>query len=145
MDWSRIEELIDKYFDGQTTLKEQAELREAFNRQDCPEQFKVEAQLMNFFTKESTLSSDRLQYVLEPNKKQNLLQVFMYRYGGVAAAVAVFFLFFYNNKNVCDNQPILAVINNQKICDEAVAKQHVEEALHLISLKMNQSTSKFDK
>lgn len=145
MDWNRIEQLIDAYYEGETTLKEEKELREAFQRTDCPDRFVLEAKMIGFFEQEAKHNSSKLNYELEEKPVRTIFQSFILKYSGAAAAAILFFLFFYSKPKLCNEQNTLAVINNKRICDETIARQQVEDALNMISLKLNQSTSKFDK
>ncbi|GHV57404.1 hypothetical protein FACS1894182_06140 [Bacteroidia bacterium] len=51
-DYTNIQELIDKYFEGLTSLKEEETLREYFRGRDIPEEWKAYQPLFRYFSEE---------------------------------------------------------------------------------------------
>lgn len=145
MDWNKIEQLIEAYYDAETTVDQEKELRDALLREDCPEGLLIEAQMMNLFEQEANVHTDNLNYELANQSSIKRIQPLIYRYSGAAVAAIFFFVFFFKPNPTCNDETALAVINNQIICDETVAKQQIEDALQLVSVKLNQSTSKLNK
>ncbi len=150
MDWTRIKALLAAYYDATTTEKEEQELREALSRPDCPPELQEEAALFASYAELAEEEIPSFTYELEPNvsptksrKKRRLWVPF----GGVAAAIVAISVLYISttNKTPCPtNQPILAVINNQVICDQDVAKQEAREALLYVAQTINQSTAKMN-
>ncbi|HZX74149.1 MAG TPA: hypothetical protein VFE57_07005 [Cyclobacteriaceae bacterium] len=58
MDSKQINELIEKYWNCETSLEEEQLLREYFNGQDIPESLKEVATLFQYFEREKTKSLD---------------------------------------------------------------------------------------
>jgi len=60
MDYKYIDQLIDRYFDGQTSLEEEKILRAFFNQEELPEQYAQYAPLFEYEQQAATLglSSD---------------------------------------------------------------------------------------
>ena len=149
MDWTNINQLIDKYYEGETTLAEEQQIRSALKREDCPEQLKAEAILMQVYQVEAQKHSNQLNFKLgnepqEPTKGKKLYSIAA-SFSGIAAAVLLAILFVKTPSMQCaNNQPVLAVINNQPICDEQIAKQEAEKALQIISQQLNKGTSKLE-
>jgi hypothetical protein len=56
MDSNRLDELIKKYWDCETSLEEEAQLREYFNGNDVPEQWKETAALFRYFEEQKSKS-----------------------------------------------------------------------------------------
>lgn len=52
MDYNRIEELLNRYWECETTLEEERELKAFFQSEDIPAQWKKEAALFNYFKEE---------------------------------------------------------------------------------------------
>lgn len=52
MEWNRISELLDRYWEGETTVEEEAELKIAFARPDVPAHLKEAATLFQYYTTE---------------------------------------------------------------------------------------------
>jgi hypothetical protein len=53
MDYNRIEELLARYWDCETTIEEEKELRELFKDPAVPEKYRKEAALFGYFEEES--------------------------------------------------------------------------------------------
>ncbi len=143
MDWSKIEELIEKYYEEETSLAEEERIRLALAREDCPAHLKLEAELMNFFTHEQQIEWNATpSYTLQPKRKrQTLLRPLSYL-SGVAAAIALLaVVYLFRQEEQCGNQPVLARVNNQSICDPVLAEQQAREALQLVASKLNQGTA----
>jgi len=145
MDWNNIERLLERYYEGESTIAEETELREAMLHKDCPPYLKSESHLFSFLAAESNIQAENLTYQLSVSKPTNKLVSIAKKYSGMAAALALLAIFYFTQSQTCaDNQPVLAVINNQKICDETIAKQQAKEALQLVASKLNKGTSKLD-
>ena len=52
MDYDRIEQILNRYWECETTLEEERELKAFFQRNDIPERWKKEAALFGFFKQE---------------------------------------------------------------------------------------------
>ncbi len=146
MDWQNIEQLLDKYYEGETSLEEEAYLKKVLSRDDCPEQFRVEQQLFGCFEKEATENMpskvDAIQLGKQSSSKWMRL---LYQASPVAAAALLFAIISIQQpqRQACTpNEEVLAVINNQKICNSEIAEQEAREALQFVIYQLNQSTSK---
>lgn len=98
MDYKRIEQLLDKYWECETSIDEENELREFFSHQEVPDQWKETALLFQYFNeecKQKSLGMDFDESVLHtinnpPSaaKQGKLVQLFN-RYARVAAVLLI--------------------------------------------------------
>ncbi|MDR3220294.1 MAG: hypothetical protein LBU22_15190 [Dysgonamonadaceae bacterium] len=86
---TEIGELIEKYFEGVTTLKEEQLLRDYFRKEDIPENRKQYQPIFHYFTMERETAQEETAQALHTGKswKRNLLRFSV-------AAAACLFLFF---------------------------------------------------
>ncbi len=147
MDSNTIKKLLDKYWDGDTNLLEESQLRDFFNQEEVPAELK-EFQPFFVYLKEEQLlqTSDdfesRLKSKLEltdtTKVKQLPIRTILMRVA--AAAVLVFAVFYFVPKN--DIKPVSEEIVWKDTYDdpkEAYAK--TKEVLLLLSKKINQGTN----
>ncbi len=141
MDWQRINDLIEKYYAGQTSLKEEAEINKALNSEHCPEKLRTERHLFQMMAEASVYKSKQeLQVKTKKSKRRVLLGMSI----SVAAAMALFFLLHPPATQPCLTGEVLAVVNNQEICDAKIAEQEAREALQFVSQKINYSTNQIN-
>ncbi len=94
MDSNRIENLLSKYWNCETSLEEEQQLREYFKGGDIPEQWKERAALFRYFeeNKKKTLSDVAFDAAVmqnvQPQKKGKLVKLF-YNSMRIAAGIAV--------------------------------------------------------
>ena len=94
MDSNRIEELLNKYWNCETSLEEESQLREYFRGQKFPEQLKDTAALFRYFdeSKKKTVSDTSFEHqVMEKVKAptQGKIVKLFYNSLRIAAGVAV--------------------------------------------------------
>ena len=79
----KIEELIDRYFEGQTSCDEERELRRFFTQENIPEPLQVYRPLF------ACLDQEAKAFLKEciPAKKLSLRRRFIYMTGGIAAGL----------------------------------------------------------
>lgn len=100
MDSKKIEELLQKYWDCETSLEEEQQLREYFRGADVPDQMKETASLFNYFEQQKSkavgeqFETNVLSQLKKPaGKVTNLIQTSLRIAAGVAVlAVALFFV-----------------------------------------------------
>lgn len=142
MDWNNIKQLLEKYYNAETTILEEQVLKSVLQRDDVPEELKVDAQL---FTTYKNIHTDDLND-FKPNQPIQFLgrkKISIPKMIGVAASFLLLSFFgiqFLQKSPSCKPENVLAVINNEPICDEEIAKQKALEALQLISTKLNKGT-----
>ena len=79
----KIEELIDRYFEGQTSCNEERELRRFFTQENIPESLQVYRPLF------ACLDQEAKAFLKEsiPAKKLSFRRRFIYMTGGIAAGL----------------------------------------------------------
>ncbi|MBT8394440.1 MAG: hypothetical protein HKO81_10040 [Flavobacteriaceae bacterium] len=117
-----IEKLIEKYENGETTLKEEEQLKDYFSQETVDPHLEVYKPMFQYFlvTKKEQFTKD------VPLKTKNTYA--LYRWISVAAvAVLMFGLYFQNTRPSDEIDPVLA--------------QQTMEALNLLSTNFNKGTS----
>lgn len=59
MDYKHITQLLKKYFEGETSLQEEAQLKAFFQKEEVPEQLRQYQSLFQFFEAEKTIFLDK--------------------------------------------------------------------------------------
>lgn len=138
MDWNHIEQLIDKYYDGETSLQEEQELKQAFQRDDVPIHLEYEQELFKSIAVEvEETMSKPIQFPSE-SKKGNTRNAWLPLVGAIAACLLIVFgSNLLVSKPVCKTEQALVIINGEPICDSELAKAKTLETLKLVSHKMN--------
>lgn len=142
MDWNNIKQLLEKYYNAETTILEEQVLKSVLQRDDVPEELKVDAKL---FTTYKNIHKEDLND-FKPNHRIQFLgkkTISIPKLIGVAASFLILCFFgvqFIQESPSCKSENVLAVINNEPICDEEIAKQKALEALQLVSTKLNKGT-----
>ena len=119
---NEIEILIEKYENGETTLKEEQQLRDYFSQETIAPHLEVYKPMFQYFlvTKEEQFTKD------VPLKSKNTYN--LYKWISVAAvAVLMFGIYFQNTKPNYEIDPVLA--------------QQTMEALSLLSNNLNKGTN----
>jgi len=129
--YKHIDQLLEKYFEGQTSLNEEETLRDYFSRKEIAERHKIYIPMFEFFREER-------QRVQPKKKKRNL-----YSWMGAAACIALIItagvkfqnnsmanrsMMYVDGKRVSDKQEIsqqalMSVINITNIDEEAIDAQ----------------------
>ena len=90
MELSRVKILVDKYFDGLTSLEEEQELRHYFAQaENIPEEYQVVKMMLGAFDTLSHETSNRKINVHADIKRRKTLRLNMKWMTGIAAAVAI--------------------------------------------------------
>lgn len=98
MDSKKLEELLQKYWDCETSLEEEQQLREYFSHAQVPEQWKEAAALFNYFEQQKQKSVNEqfdkalLGKLQRPKSKmRSLVQTTLRIAAGVAVLIAAIF------------------------------------------------------
>ncbi|MBW1298102.1 hypothetical protein [Aquimarina litoralis] len=129
MELANIEKLLEKYFEGETTLSEEKELKVYFTGESVPSHLERYKDLFQFFSDESqvTVSS-------EVNLKTNTSKVPWYTWIGVAASIALIVgLFIKDIPAGADPEGVYGTYD-----DPEIALQKTKEALNLVARLMNE-------
>lgn len=130
----KINELLNKYFDGETSCEEERELRRFFAEEEVPEELQVYRPLFACLDQEA--QKFRLeQSEIEKKKKTAPVQSYslkrrrwLYFLGGAAASIALFIgsMQLFPVPNASENY---VIINGKRYTDEALIKEKAMEAL----------------
>ncbi len=82
MELAKIEKLLEKYFEGETTISEEKELKVYFTRENVPPHLENYKSMFEYFSKESTITATR-DLKLSAGKKRK------YAWVGIAASIAL--------------------------------------------------------
>lgn len=148
MDSNRIENLLSKYWNCETSLEEEQQLREYFKGGDIPEQWKETAALFRYFeeNKKKTLSDVAFDAAVmqnvQPQKKGKLVKLF-YNSMRIAAGIAVLVMaVWFVRKEVRDTTPQEVVDTYD---DPQLAFEETKKALLMISKSFGTAESQAKK
>ena len=126
MEPHKIEEILKKYFDGKSTLKEEKTLSEYFNSENVAPQLNTYKPLFQFVTKEKMQQS-------KIHVSENIPQKKSKHWLSIAAAVCVFtlgILWIYNAQ-------VNSIPSDKTIEDPKLAYEETKKALLLVSENLN--------
>ena len=145
MNTSGIEALLDKYYEGNTTLQEEKILRDFFQSESVPDQLKSHQLLFRFFTEE------RIQEVFDPDFEKQLTDHFNDDYAetykinvnskrnrfifltGIAAGILLLIGIYFTIQHESFRKSILEKGNT----NPGLAYNEASEALMILSSSMN--------
>ncbi len=148
MDWKTIEKLIDQYYEADTSLEEENTIRTWLKRADCPEHLLPEQFYFQALAKESEQEMNPQIYSLTTqqtkNKTKSIRQALQILTPVAAASILFLIIQVWKpfNTTCIANQEVLAVVNNQRICNEKIAEEEAREALEFLAQKLNKTTEK---
>ena len=121
MESARIEKLLEKYYEAETTLKEENELKDYFSKSDVPAHLAEHKKLFNYFNDSSLETSNRSIKLINRTIALRWLSV---------AAMLVFFVSVFG----------LYQQNEAEKEEARLAYQETQKALELISKSLNKGT-----
>jgi len=139
MEFKDLELLLDKYFEGNSTLEEEKQIREFFRtNSDLPEKLVETKAMFEFFQNESVKQTE-LQLIQIANwksvKSTNKRKIY-YLISGIAASLLLLISILTYTDN-SEEQKVYAYINGKPIMNEQVAKMEAKRALLLVSSNFN--------
>ncbi|MDY8138897.1 hypothetical protein [Aquimarina sp. 2201CG5-10] len=124
MELSNIEKLLEKYFEGETTISEEKELKVYFTRETVPSHLERYKDLFQYFSQESTVTATTDLNIPTGGTP-------WFKWVGVAASIVLIAgLFLFNTPT--DKEEGLGTYE-----DPEVALQKTKEALNLVAQYMN--------
>ena len=142
MNWNRADELLHRYYAGQTSTEEEQELKQLLSRDDLPPKLRPEQGLFHSLHetgKEETVLTDeelfsRLdQHLKEEGSGSNVIHLPVKRVWQMAAAVALL-LIGYGLGSIRDTEPEAPLTNNKAQTEQlAQIQREVEEMKSLLS------------
>ncbi len=140
MDWSKVEQTLERYYAGDTSLKEEQELADVLSRSDAPEHLKEEAVALAFYsnTRQSSKSNIRMEAITKHSTPPAKVISLGIRQIAAAAAVLILMTSLYFSMKVSNSsREVYAVVNDQKIYDKGEAYAETVKTLAFVSEKMN--------
>ena len=136
MDYNEVKERLDLYLSGNSSLAEEQELREYFEREkNIPDDFLYAKELFSHFKSEK----EEVYSGPIPLKRINWYRR-LFLLGGVAAAFAIVFSLIQYQIAEDDNNMTYMIVNGKEIKDRRQAIQQTKEALQLITNKYSKGT-----
>ena len=130
MNEQKIEELLQRYFDGATSLDEERELQRYFAGNDIPGPLKAYRHLFAYFAEERAVQPPKPKAVVR-NIRLGLSLL-----TGVAASIAILFLV-----GLPQKQPDMYVyyVDGQRVYNEVAALETAEYKLQLLAASMQKA------
>ena len=132
-----IKLLIEKFYNGETSIHEEQLLKDYFDQKDIPEQFSDTKEYFNFLQKEASLELDDdfddkffKEAGLDEHHSNNK-RIWMYRISGIAATILVFVLVWIGTE-LLQPKEVYGTIS-----DPAIAFLETQKAMDEVSKKMN--------
>jgi hypothetical protein len=148
MDSSRIDELLNKYWNCETSLEEEQQLREYFRGREISEQWKETATLFRYFDEhkkkaldDNAFDSEVLKQVQAP--KQGRIVKLFYNSMRIAAGVAVLVVATWLVRNEVRKTTPQAVVDTYD--DPKLAFEETKKALMMISKSFGNAEEKAKK
>lgn len=135
MDYNKIELLLHKYLEGNSTVAEETELSIFFAENDhIPEKLLFAKDIFCHFNEvKSQTYSKKFETKTKVNKNK------FYILAGIAASLLLGLLLFSPNMN-SDNKVIYAYIDGQAITDISIAEEYTKNILHSASKNLDNGT-----
>lgn len=128
MDLVRIEKLIDKYFDGTTSIAEEKELKAYFSSQNVAQHLQQYQSVFGYFTLEKKVVFDK-PFNIKPKNKFSVLNLSI-----AASIVLVLGIIIFK---ISENQVSKASGEYGTYDNPELAMQETQKALALVSEKLN--------
>ncbi len=147
MDSNAIKILLEKYWEGTTSLEEETQLRIYFNGDQVADEFKSFQPLFQFFQleKEQELPEDFTERVVDNLPEQKPARVYNLRWGmRIAAAIALIIALAFVIRPYLNEQPETEIVASEagEITDAEEAYEELKMALALVSNKFSKGTDK---
>lgn len=133
MDDQTIEKLVEAYFEGETTVKEERMLHRFFQQKNLPEQYRAEKAMFDYFAAEKAAKT-----IKKPIYRQMIL-----RWSSVAVVVAIVASVYFHKPN--DHSMISSgnyVIRDGVVYnDPALIRQEAMNALESVASQSNETAT----
>lgn len=129
MNEQKIHELLQRYFDGETSLDEERKLQRYFAEEEIPDSLMVYRQLFTFFAEE--------QAVMPPVHKP-LVRLNWAIITGIAASIAILFLI---GLPKVQHEQYVYYVDGHRIYDETAAMELAGDKLQMLATSMQKAQS----
>lgn len=125
-----IEELVNKYFEGETTCEEERELRRYFTSEDVPEGLRAYRPIFAYFEEEAKQNKKSRT----EGKTRNIRQRLIYAFSGMAAGIllAIGIASLYQQYDTTPSNYV--IIDGKKYTDASLVQQQAQAAFRDVSL-----------
>ncbi|WP_405198943.1 hypothetical protein [Christiangramia sp. LLG6405-1] len=131
MELNRIEGLLSRYEEGETTLAEEKELREYFITEEIPDHLETYALLFKFQSQQIKTTFKES----EPLKLEG--KNYRFAWTSIAAVIIVALGLFYFNQP----QPSLTTSEMSSVTEQEQALEKTKQTLKMVSAMMNEGTA----
>lgn len=140
MDYREIKVLLDKYLEGESSIREEDELKRFFNEnENIPEELLFAKELFHFFGAEKSI-----EYTKEFEQKKPRRKINLYTLSSIAASLLLALFFVFSNHKT-DEKIIYAYINGEAITDITIAKDQTKQILYAASQKISIGTESMNR
>jgi hypothetical protein len=148
MDSKKIEELLNKYWDCETSLEEEQELREYFKESNIPEQYKETASLFRYFNHRKKKTIDDASFDKEVLRKvktgsKGKVVSLVYNAMRIAAGIAVLVVAVYFVRTEIRKSTPQEIVDTYD--DPKLAFEETKKALQMISKSFGNAEEKAKK
>ncbi len=126
MELSNIEKLLEKYFEGETTISEEKELKVYFTRETVPSHLESYKDMFQYFSEESTITASKDLNLYSGTKSTR------YVWMGIAASIALIAGVFLTKTDQIDKTELGTYE------DPEIALQETKKVLNMVSQLMNE-------
>lgn len=125
-----LDKILDRYFEGETTLDEEKTLREYFQQDNIPEEYAMYAPMFRFFVEERAVEIPKESKI--PVKRRKLSA---YIWGGVAAGIllAVGIKAVYSYQENYNTSKSMVYIDGKKISDKSILNKQALISIQNVS------------
>jgi len=127
-----MKELLEKYYNGTSSLQEEEALKKYFQEKQVEDEFLLDKKIFDFFEQEKKSTS-------KPVPKSTSLKRLIYISTGIAA---IFILGFFIVKPHLQEQQNFAIINEQYITDEKILREYAQNKINTIDAEIEKAERK---
>lgn len=138
-----IDSLLNKYFEGETSVEEERTMRTYFNQGNLPEHLKELAPMFTYIDDERA-ALEALKEISEispaltvTKKRKSIFSWSFYISTGAAACITAVFILFSPGKSNSNGSESYAWINGKRITDKKEIKMFAEKSLESVSSHEN--------
>ncbi len=138
-----IDSLLNKYFEGETTVEEERMLRAFFNQKNLPEHLKELASMFTYIEDER-VALEALKEIRDASpaltvskKRKSIFSRSLYISAVAAACITSVFFLFLTGKSNSNGSESYAWINGKRITDKKEIKMFAEKSLDKVSSNEN--------
>ena len=152
MNESKIDELLNKYFEGDTSSQEEEQLKEYFSRRDIPVKYEKYSGYFKFLLAESNVETEKdfnIDFSNEIEKPKIYKPGFIYKIGytitAIAAVAAILIMAYIQYSSLPNKYLRLDYLKNDTYKNPELAYNETKKTLLFVSVEMNKGIEQLDK